>query len=457
MAGNLDLKELESLVRRDEIDTVLTVFPDGQGRLMGKRVVGRHFLEHVAERRRPRLHLPLHRRHGDGAAARLQARLVGARLRGHEGGPGPRRRSAGSPGCRRRRSSSATSTRRRASRSRRRRGGSSSARSSARRSSGYRVMIGVRARALPLQGVVRGGAREALPRADAGVASTSRTTTSSRRPRRSGWSAPSATAWRRPRCRSSSPRASGGAGRRRSTSATPRRSRWPTATRSTSTARRRSRTPRAARSRSWRSTTWARPARRSTCTRPCGTGRARRACSPRRAQRFGSAALRALAGRADGDGARARVLLRALRQLVQALPGGLVRADADRGRAGTTAPAASGSAARARRSASRTGFPGADANPYLAFAATIAAGLHGIQKKLAAPKVYEGNAYEDPKLPQVPKTLREAVAELERSRVAREAFGDEVVEHYLHTARLEQQAFDQAVTDWELMRGFERI
>jgi glutamine synthetase len=102
-------------------------------------------------------------------------------------------------------------------------------------------------------------------------------------------------------------------------------------------------------------------------------------------------------------------------------------------------------------------IPGADANPYLAFAATIAAGLHGIQKKLAPPKVYEGNAYEDPKLPQVPKTFREAVGELERSRLAREAFGEEVVEHYLHTARLEQQAFDQVVTDWELMRGFERI
>jgi glutamine synthetase len=102
-------------------------------------------------------------------------------------------------------------------------------------------------------------------------------------------------------------------------------------------------------------------------------------------------------------------------------------------------------------------IPGADANPYLAFAATIAAGLHGIQKKLPAPRIYEGNAYEDPKLAQVPKTLREAIAALEGSRVAREAFGDEVVEHYLHTARLEQQAFDQVVTDWELMRNFERL
>jgi len=102
-------------------------------------------------------------------------------------------------------------------------------------------------------------------------------------------------------------------------------------------------------------------------------------------------------------------------------------------------------------------IPGADANPYLAFAATIAAGLHGVAAGLKAPKLYEGNAYEDATLPQVPKTLREAVAELDRSKAARAAFGERVVEHYLHTARLEQQAFDQAVTDWELMRNFERI
>jgi len=102
-------------------------------------------------------------------------------------------------------------------------------------------------------------------------------------------------------------------------------------------------------------------------------------------------------------------------------------------------------------------IPGADANPYLAFAATIAAGLHGIQKKLKAPPFYEGNAYEDASLAQVPKTLREGLDELARSRVAREAFGDAVVEHYLHHGRLEQQAFDQTVTDWELIRHFERI
>jgi glutamine synthetase len=102
-------------------------------------------------------------------------------------------------------------------------------------------------------------------------------------------------------------------------------------------------------------------------------------------------------------------------------------------------------------------IPGADANPYLAFAATIAAGLHGIASNLKPAKPYDGNAYEDATLPQVPKTLREAIGELERSKVARSAFGDRVVDHYLHTARLEQQAFDQVVTDWELGRNFERI
>jgi glutamine synthetase len=102
-------------------------------------------------------------------------------------------------------------------------------------------------------------------------------------------------------------------------------------------------------------------------------------------------------------------------------------------------------------------IPGADANPYLAFAATIAAGLHGVERRLKAPRWYAGNAYEDASLPQVPGTLREALVELERSRAARDAFGDRVVEHYLRLGHLEQQAFDQAVTDWELVRYFERI
>jgi glutamine synthetase len=102
-------------------------------------------------------------------------------------------------------------------------------------------------------------------------------------------------------------------------------------------------------------------------------------------------------------------------------------------------------------------IPGADANPYLAFAATIAAGLRGVAQKLTPPAMVDGNAYEDTALVQVPKTLRDALAELEGSQAAREAFGPTVVEHYLQHGRLEQQAYDQSVTDWELIRLFERI
>src|SRR5258706_11368236 len=102
-------------------------------------------------------------------------------------------------------------------------------------------------------------------------------------------------------------------------------------------------------------------------------------------------------------------------------------------------------------------IPGADANPYLAFAATIAAGLHGIEKKLTPPPMFAGNAYESAALPQVPKTLRDALGELKRSEGARAAFGPMVVDHYLQHGRLEQQAYDQSVTDWELIRNFERI
>ncbi len=102
-------------------------------------------------------------------------------------------------------------------------------------------------------------------------------------------------------------------------------------------------------------------------------------------------------------------------------------------------------------------IPGADANPYLAFSATIAAGLHGIEQKLPLPPMFEGNAYESASIPQVPRTLREAIAEFDQSKVARQAFGDRVVEHYVHAARLEQEAHDKAVTCWELMRNFERI
>jgi glutamine synthetase len=102
-------------------------------------------------------------------------------------------------------------------------------------------------------------------------------------------------------------------------------------------------------------------------------------------------------------------------------------------------------------------MPGADANPYLAFAAMIAAGLAGVRENLDCGALYEGNAYVDEKLPSLPKSLRDAADLLERSQMARKAFGDAVVEFYGHTARCEVQAFNDAVTDWERVRYFERI
>ena len=102
-----------------------------------------------------------------------------------------------------------------------------------------------------------------------------------------------------------------------------------------------------------------------------------------------------------------------------------------------------------------TRIPGGDVNPYLAFAAMIAAGLHGIEQELDAPPPLEGNAYEsDAK--RFPSTLRDAIAALERSTVARAAFGDEVVDHYLNYGRVEQRLFDQVVTGYERERLFER-
>jgi glutamine synthetase len=102
-------------------------------------------------------------------------------------------------------------------------------------------------------------------------------------------------------------------------------------------------------------------------------------------------------------------------------------------------------------------MPGADANPYLAFAAMIAAGLAGVAENLDCGAAYEGNAYADAALPSLPKTLRDAADLLDRSRLARKAFGDTVIDFYTHTARCEVQAFNDAVTDWERVRYFERI
>src|SRR3954454_9043720 len=101
-------------------------------------------------------------------------------------------------------------------------------------------------------------------------------------------------------------------------------------------------------------------------------------------------------------------------------------------------------------------LPGADVNPYLALAALIAAGLHGMDAELELEPAVEGNAYAADK-PHVPGTLREAQERFAASPVAREAFGEEVVGHYVNNARVELTAFEAAVTDWELRRGFERL
>ncbi|WP_297599241.1 glutamine synthetase family protein [Mycobacterium sp.] len=101
--------------------------------------------------------------------------------------------------------------------------------------------------------------------------------------------------------------------------------------------------------------------------------------------------------------------------------------------------------------------PGGDVNPYLAVAAIVAGGLYGIERGLELPAPYVGNAYHAPGVERLPATLAEAAGVFERSTLAREVFGDDVVDHYLNNARVELAAFNAAVTDWERMRGFERL
>jgi glutamine synthetase len=101
--------------------------------------------------------------------------------------------------------------------------------------------------------------------------------------------------------------------------------------------------------------------------------------------------------------------------------------------------------------------PGGDVNPYLASAAMMAAARYGLEHELELEPAMAGNAYDDGEAARVPTTLRDALALWESSAVAREAFGDEVVAHYANAARIEIAAYDTAVTDWELMRGFERL
>jgi glutamine synthetase len=100
---------------------------------------------------------------------------------------------------------------------------------------------------------------------------------------------------------------------------------------------------------------------------------------------------------------------------------------------------------------------GADLNPYLALSAVIAAGLEGVERGLALEPAFEGNAYASDDRPKLPTTLREARDLFEGSTLARAAFGDDVVDHYLNAADVELTAFESAVTDWERVRGFERL
>ena len=101
-------------------------------------------------------------------------------------------------------------------------------------------------------------------------------------------------------------------------------------------------------------------------------------------------------------------------------------------------------------------IPGADANPYLAFAATVAAGLDGLAKHIEPPPMFRGDVYAAQNVPRVPETLPEAIAEFEASELFRSAFGAEVVEHLVHFARTEQRKFDAVVTSWERRRFLER-
>jgi glutamine synthetase len=102
-------------------------------------------------------------------------------------------------------------------------------------------------------------------------------------------------------------------------------------------------------------------------------------------------------------------------------------------------------------------IPGADCNPYLAFAAALASGLDGLANKIEPPKSFSGDVYAAKNIPHVPHTLSEAAELFSNSAFAKKAFGEDVVEHYGHFFRSEVAAFNSAVTDWERQRYFERI
>jgi glutamine synthetase len=113
-----------------------------------------------------------------------------------------------------------------------------------------------------------------------------------------------------------------------------------------------------------------------------------------------------------------------------------------------------GEGTKAIRIENRVG--GADLNPYLAYAAQIAAGLAGIDEDLELEPEFRGDAYVGEGIREIPATLRDATAALDGSAMLRAALGDDVVDHYVHAARWEQSEYDRRVTDWEVARGFER-
>jgi glutamine synthetase len=102
-------------------------------------------------------------------------------------------------------------------------------------------------------------------------------------------------------------------------------------------------------------------------------------------------------------------------------------------------------------------IPGADCNPYLAYAAVLASGLDGIANQIEPPAIFEGDVYMAQHLPRVPYTLRDAIDLFEGSAFTKQVFGEDVVKHYTHYLRVEQKAYDNFVTDWERKRYFERI
>jgi glutamine synthetase len=102
-------------------------------------------------------------------------------------------------------------------------------------------------------------------------------------------------------------------------------------------------------------------------------------------------------------------------------------------------------------------IPGADCNPYLALAATIAAGLHGIEHGEDPPPRFDGNAYDSPGVARVPWNIADAINELEASEIAVKAFGHDVHQHFVNTAKQEWAAFGNVVTDWERRRNFEQF